>query len=63
MAVAEITKSAQYLTFQLDREAYAVDVTSVQEILEVPDINHQGPKDARLYVRHHQCQGQCGAGG
>ena len=38
MAVAEITKSVQYLTFQLDREEYAVDVTSVQEILEVPGI-------------------------
>ena len=38
MAVAAITETAEYLTFRLDEEEYAVDVTGVQEILEVPDI-------------------------
>lgn len=38
MAVAAITETAEYLTFLLDEEEYAVDVTGVQEILEVPDI-------------------------
>ena len=38
MAVQSITEAAQYLTFRLSREVFAVEVAKVREILEYIDI-------------------------
>ena len=38
MAVMEITDTEQYLTFKLDEETFAVDVSKVREILEYTPI-------------------------
>jgi len=38
MSVAGITETAHYLTFELDREIFALDVATVREILDSPTI-------------------------
>jgi len=38
MSVAEITTTKQYLTFNLDKELYTVDVSRAQEVLEFKSI-------------------------
>jgi len=38
MSVAGITETAHYLTFELDREIFALDVSTVREILDSPTI-------------------------
>ena len=38
MSVAGITETTQYLTFELDRETFALDVAKVREILDSPAI-------------------------
>lgn len=34
MSVAEITETGQYLTFKLDEELYAIDISKVREVLD-----------------------------
>jgi len=38
MGVAGITETTQYLTFELDRETFALDVAKVREILDSPTV-------------------------
>ena len=38
MSVAGITETTQYLTFELDKETFALDVAKVREILDSPTI-------------------------
>jgi purine-binding chemotaxis protein CheW len=38
MGIAGITEAGQYLTFTLDKETYAFDISQVREILDVSDI-------------------------
>ncbi len=38
MSVAGITETTQYLTFELDKETFALDVAKVREILDSPNI-------------------------
>ena len=38
MAATEITASNQYLTFKLDQEIYALDITQVREVLDYTEI-------------------------
>jgi len=38
MSVAGITETTQYLTFELDRETFALDVAKVREILDSPTV-------------------------
>ena len=38
MSVASITETTQYLTFELDKETFALDVAKVREILDSPTI-------------------------
>lgn len=35
MSVQGITRTSQYLTFKLDNEIYAMDITSVREVLDI----------------------------
>ncbi len=34
MSMAEITEATQYLTFKLDDEVFAIDISTVREVLE-----------------------------
>ena len=38
MAITEILDSNQYLTFKLDQEIYALDITQVREVLDYTEI-------------------------
>jgi purine-binding chemotaxis protein CheW len=38
MSVAGITETTQYLTFELDKETFALDVAKVREILDSPTV-------------------------
>ena len=38
MSVAGITETSQYLTFKLDQEIYALDITQVREVLDFTEI-------------------------
>jgi len=38
MSVTEITETSQYLTFKLDQEIYALDITQVREVLDFSEI-------------------------
>ncbi len=38
MAVEGITETSQYLTFKLDEEIYAIDISQVREVLDFSDI-------------------------
>jgi purine-binding chemotaxis protein CheW len=38
MSVTGITETSQYLTFMLDQEIYALDITQVREVLDFSDI-------------------------
>ena len=38
MTVAEITKTSQYLSFMLDQEIYALDISRVREVLDFTDV-------------------------
>ncbi|HAR34786.1 MAG TPA: chemotaxis protein CheW, partial [Desulfobacter sp.] len=38
MSVQGITQTSQYLTFKLDNEIYAMDITTVREVLDITQI-------------------------
>jgi hypothetical protein len=38
MSVEGITETSQYLTFKLDREIYALDITQVWEVFDFTDV-------------------------
>lgn len=38
MSVTGITETSQYLTFKLDQETYALDITQVREVLDFSEI-------------------------
>jgi purine-binding chemotaxis protein CheW len=38
MTVISITETSQYLTFKLDEEVYALDITQVREVLDFTDV-------------------------
>ncbi|MBN2419573.1 MAG: purine-binding chemotaxis protein CheW, partial [Deltaproteobacteria bacterium] len=38
MSAAEISESGQYLTFILDQEVYALDITQVREVLDLTEV-------------------------
>jgi len=38
MTIAEITESTQYLTFNLDQEVFALDISKVREVLEYTSV-------------------------
>ncbi|WP_321493557.1 chemotaxis protein CheW [uncultured Desulfobacter sp.] len=38
MSVQDITQTSQYLTFKLDNEIYAMDITTVREVLDIIQI-------------------------
>ncbi len=38
MSVKDITQTSQYLTFRLDNESYAMDITTVREVLDIIQI-------------------------
>ena len=38
MNVQDITQTSQYLTFKLDNESYAMDITTVREVLDIIQI-------------------------
>lgn len=38
MSVTGITETSQYLTFKLDQETYALDITQVREVLDFAEI-------------------------
>lgn len=40
MTVSTITESGQYLSFILDKEIYAIDITQVREVLDLTKVTH-----------------------
>ena len=40
MSTAAITEPAQYLTFTLDKEVYALEISKVREVLEYSSVTH-----------------------
>ncbi len=38
MSIAEITEATQHLTFKLDEEVFAIDISKVREVLEYTDV-------------------------
>jgi purine-binding chemotaxis protein CheW len=38
VSISEVKEASQYLTFKLDQEVYAVDITQVREVLDFMDV-------------------------
>jgi purine-binding chemotaxis protein CheW len=55
MSVEGITETRQYLSFKLDGEEFALDISKVREVLDFTKI--RGSRRPRLHARRHQPKG------